>query len=149
MTRFLRRLAFVYLLAAVFILVLAVIETAVADAATGHATPVNFLDQVPVPYIAALIAANVVPYLSALATTKPGWWTGAITVALSLVDAVVAAVAHAGADDWRHVAAVTVGAWVVARLHLRTFLKGTKVETELHAHGYIGRHQAASPNTKG
>lgn len=139
----LRRALLVYLLALGFSILLGIIAAA-ADASTPTTTPVNFLDQVPVPFLAAIIAANVIPYLSALATAKPGWWTGAVTVGLSLIDAVVAAVAHAGADDWRHVAAVTAAAWIVARLHLKTFLKGTKVEGELHQLGYTGRHRTES-----
>lgn len=96
---------------------------------------VQQLAAIPVPYIAAILAGNVVPYLSALATRKPGWWTGAATVALSLVSAVLAALAHAGSDDWRQVGAVAALTWVMARLHLNTLLKGTQIEVALHSVG--------------
>lgn len=141
MTR-LRRVAVLYLLLLGWFVACNIVAAA-CNASTGQTTPVNWLDHVPVPYLAAIIGANLIPYLSALATKKPGWWTGAVTVALSLLDAVVGAVAHGGNDDWRHVAAVTAGAWIVARLHLRTFLAGTKVEADLHAHGYTGHHRAS------
>lgn len=90
---------------------------------------------IPVPFLAAMLAANLIPYISQLLTRFPGWWTGAATVGLSLLTACAAAVAHAGPDDWRKVAAVTAGTWIVARLHLRTFIAGTPVETWLIDNG--------------
>lgn len=134
MARWLRRLALIWALGLLFFLALGALAAA-ANASTGHASVTNYLDAVPVPYLAAILAANAIPYLSQLLTRYPGWWTGAATVGLALLDAVLAAVAHAGADDWRHVAAVAVVAWVVARLHLRTFVKGTAVEAWLAMHG--------------
>lgn len=89
----------------------------------------------PVPVLAAAISANAIPYLSALATRKPGWWTGAVTVALSLLGAVLTAVAQSGDQSWRYVAGVTAIMWVVARLHLNTFVKGTQIEAALHSVG--------------
>lgn len=98
------------------------------------------LSAIPVPFIAAALAANLIPYLSQLATRAPSWATGAVTFALSLLAAVLAAVAHAGADNWRTVAAVTAVTWVVARLHLKTFIKGTTVESWLVSHGVTARN---------
>lgn len=95
------------------------------------------LAAIPVPVLALAISANAIPYLSALVTRKPGWWTGAATFALSLLGAVCAAVAQPGGQDWRYVAAVTTITWVVARLHLNTFVKATAVESWLHTHGPV------------
>lgn len=100
---------------------------------------VQLLATVPVPVVAAALSANAIPYLSALATRKPGWWTGLITVALSFLGAVLTAVAQAGDQTWRYVAAVTAIMWVVARLHLNTFIKATDVETWLHSQPRTGR----------
>jgi hypothetical protein len=109
---------------------------------------IRLLAHIPVPLIAAFIAANVIPYLSALATRKPNWWTGAVTVALALVDAVVTAVSSSDNVHWRVVAASTAVAWIVARLHLNTFLKGTEVEAWLHAHGLPLAVVRPAPATK-
>lgn len=99
----------------------------------------------PVPVIALAISANVIPYLSALATKKPGWWTGVVTVALSFLGAVLAAVAQGGDQSWRYVAAVTALTWLVARLHLSTFVKQTNVESWLHSNGNSGQPATQGP----
>lgn len=106
---------------------------------------VNFLTSVPTPFLIAFLAANAIPYVSQLLTKFPGWWTGAATVALSLVTACIAALANDGADDWRKVLGVTVGAWVIARLHVATLIKGTEVETWLIEHGNSGSGGTATP----
>lgn len=148
MTRWLRRLAFVLLIGFLWSVALGVIAAA-ANAATPTTTPDNWLEHVPVPYLAGiLIGAGVIPILSALATSHPGALTGLLTVALSLLDAVLTAVAHAGNDSWTHVAGAAVSTWLLAAaVHSKILKKRDAndqpiaVEGLLHAHGYTGRHR--------
>jgi hypothetical protein len=89
--------------------------------------------RLPWPLIAAFLAANLIPYLSALATTKRGWWTGAVTMGLSLVDGVLSVLAQSGVPvNWKTVIGTAFGAWAVAAVHHSKVLAGTPIETALH-----------------
>lgn len=123
----------------------------------GAATPgtpttnvANFLDHVPVPYVASvLIAGNVIPYLGHLLTrwpaTRSGYLAGVINVGFALISAVLSAVAASDEDHWLHIAAVTVVTFLVARVHLRAFIKNTPVEAWLARSGVKGTSASAAP----
>jgi hypothetical protein len=138
MRRWLRRLA----LLCACLLALAVFQSvaaALANAATATTTPVNWLDHVPVPYVAGiLIGAGVIPILSALATSHPSVLTGLFTAALSLLDAVLTAVAHAGNDDWRHVAGAAISTWFGAiAVHSKILKKRDQYNNAIGFEGFL------------
>jgi hypothetical protein len=144
----LRRVALLYvlLLAAA---ILQGVTAAAANAATATTTPVNWLDHVPVPYVAGiLIGAGLIPILSAIATSHPSPANGLWAAGLSLLDAVLTAVAHAGNDNWKHVAAAAVSTWLgAAAVHSKIVKKrdannnAIGFEGALHSIGYTGRHR--------
>lgn len=102
---------------------------------------VQLFARVPWALVAAWLAANLIPYLSALATRRRGWWTGAVTMALSLLDGLLADVAQAGDHmQWKTVIGTAFGAWAVAALHHSKVLAGTPIETALHQVGYQPQH---------
>lgn len=145
--RWVRRIGIVYLAACALFFIMGAVAAA-ADAATTAGTNVtNYLDHVPAPYIAGiLIGAGIIPMLSAIATSHPGVLTGLWTAALSLLDAVLTAVAHAGDDNWRHVAAAAVSTWVGAiAVHSKILKKRDAndqprgLEALLHSIGVVPR----------
>lgn len=94
----------------------------------------TLIHNLPVPVIVAFLTANVIPYLSALATRGPSWLTGMVTVTLSLASGFLSDWAAAGSGfDWRSALGASFGTWVVASLHHWKVLSGTEVETKLYA----------------
>lgn len=95
---------------------------------------IGLLAHVPWPLLAGLLAANVVPYVSALLTKAPGWWTGVCTAVLSFVDGVLSVLANSGTPvNWRAVLGTAFASWIVAAVHHSKILSGTSVETSLHS----------------
>jgi hypothetical protein len=97
---------------------------------------VSLFAQLPAATVAGFIAATVIPYLSALVTRHPGWWTGAITLLLSALNGVFTQwAAHGDGFDWKAAVGAALISWVIAVVSHSKVLKGTAVEARLHAAG--------------
>lgn len=106
----------------------------------------QLFQQLPWAAIFGLIATWGIPYLSALATKKPGWWTGILTTVLAFADAVFVQLGQHGIDNvhWKAVVGLSFGYTASAWLHHVVAIKGTEdVQPWLHAHGnkYSGNPQ--------
>lgn len=103
---------------------------------------IHLLNNVPWAIFAGWIAANGIPYLSALATKAPSWATGAITAVLSTATGFFSTWAAQG-DGFNVKAALGASAiaFVTAFVHHLAFLSGTTLQTQLHAVG-TGKHPA-------
>lgn len=96
----------------------------------------SLFGHMPLAVVAGILAANVIPYLSALATKAPTWATGALTLLLAGLDGFFAAWAAQGDQfDWRGAAGTALAAWVVAIMQHRAVLSGTATESRLHSVG--------------
>jgi hypothetical protein len=95
---------------------------------------IALLGHVPWVVVCGWLAANLIPYLSALATRAPSWSTGAVTVGLSLLDGIVVEVAQ-GNLDWQAVLGTAFVSAAIAGWHHSKVLKGTPVEAALYAVG--------------
>lgn len=104
-------------------------------------TVATLFAQAPTAAIVGYLAAVVIPYLSALVTKRPGWWTGALTLLLSAVDGVLSQwAAHGDGFDWKAAFGAALVSWVIAVISHQKILAGTPVEERLHAVGN-GSHQ--------
>lgn len=99
----------------------------------------NFLtlfDALPTSAIILAVVANLFPYLSALVTRNPGWYTGACTLALSAVGGVLAQWAQHGDNfDWGKAVAEAGGAYLIALIHQVGLLRNTSTADKLHRKG--------------
>lgn len=89
---------------------------------------------VPMPVVAAWLASNAIPYLSALATRGPRFLTGALTGLLSLAAGFFGTWAAQGDGfDWKAALGAALVSWVVAVIHHTKVLAGTGVESKLYS----------------
>lgn len=89
---------------------------------------------VPPAVWAGWICANLIPYLSSLATAAPSWATGAITLFLSTATGFFSDWAAQGSNfHWEAALGSALVAWVIAIIHHGKLLKGTNLEADLHA----------------
>lgn len=106
----------------------------------------NLAAHLPWPLVAGFIAANVIPYLSALATKAPTWATGAVTALLSTANGFLSTWAAQGSHfDVRAALGAAAISFVVAFLHHKALLSGTNVQAHLHAIGNAARGAGSTP----
>jgi hypothetical protein len=99
-------------------------------------TVASLFAQAPTAAIVGYIAAVAIPYLSALLTKHPGWWTGALTLLLSAADGVLSQwAAHGDGFDWKAAVGAALVSWVIAVISHQKILAGTPVEARLHSIG--------------
>lgn len=86
--------------------------------------------------ILAALSGVLIPYLSALFTSAPSWFTGIWTLTLSAVAGFVAELAAASDGyDWRKALGAAVSAWLIAVVTHVSQLSGTPLQSQLHAVG--------------
>lgn len=97
---------------------------------------ISLFAQIPWALVAAFLAANAIPYLSAWLTPKKGWWTGIATMALSFLNGLFSVIANYGDPvNWKAVIGTAFGSWFVAGFHHSKVLANTAEEKKLQASG--------------
>lgn len=97
----------------------------------------TLVDALPTSAIVLAAVANLFPYLSALLTRNPGWYTGAITLLLSAAGGLLTQWAQHGAEhfDWKKAAGEAAGAYLIALVHQIGLLRNTATADNLHRKG--------------
>lgn len=95
----------------------------------------TLVNNLPTATLALFVVANVFPYIAAYVTRNPSWYTGAVTLLLSVVGGVVAEFSRADTWDWQKFLAEVAGAYVVALVHQIGLLRNTSTADRLHRTG--------------
>lgn len=90
--------------------------------------------QLPIAALLGWLASVAIPYLSALATRKPGHLTGVITAVLALVDGFLVELSQQGNGHYNFALAGGQAflAWITATQWHTKVLAGTKTEGKLY-----------------
>lgn len=94
----------------------------------------SIANDIPLSVWVPIATGSVIPYLSALVTRRPNAWTGAATVALSIVSAVLGDLLAHGWDgfDLKLAVLAAIGTWATSRGWYATVAKDSTLIAQAH-----------------